>query len=449
MPLRSIAFLFYFFGSSAAALAVPMAGVLCYIMLYHVNPQTTWWGQQLDFMGLRYSFICGICLLIGTSFNLNKTRLGGKFIHPAEWAFLVFALTILISLVIGLPWHDRTYDRLDKLSKVFLFTFMMTHVVVTRQRLWQLAVMFTILALYLGHEAHTAPPSAFDRNRLDGIGGPDFRESAGLAIHLFALLPFVAVVLRQKTRWLKLTAFFAACYAMNAILLCRARSAFVAAIITGTLSVWLSPRKHRRWITVALICGAVGACVLSDSWFWDRMATTFSTGDERDNSAAGRLEIWGTAWIMFTEYPLGLGVGQFQRAVGYWIPEYAGRDAHNTYILCLIEMGVFGLIAYLGVIATALYSLSQAARRVRKKLVDRDLLELLIFANQLAILIYAISSFFVSRLYTEGFWWFLMLPAALSRAVENEIRAEAREPMLIEARMPGMVPTGRMPMVVT
>jgi hypothetical protein len=53
MPLRSLAFLGYFFGSSMLTLAFPMAGVVCYIVLYHIYPQTTWWGLALEPLGLR------------------------------------------------------------------------------------------------------------------------------------------------------------------------------------------------------------------------------------------------------------------------------------------------------------------------------------------------------------------------------------------------------------
>ena len=51
MPLRSIAFLLYFFGSSAAAVAVPMFGIVCYIVLYHIHPSTTWCGERITFLG--------------------------------------------------------------------------------------------------------------------------------------------------------------------------------------------------------------------------------------------------------------------------------------------------------------------------------------------------------------------------------------------------------------
>lgn len=441
MPLRSISFLIYFFGSSTGAIIYPMVGVLCYLALYHVYPQTTWWGMKLEFLGLRYSFICGVCLMIGTALNLNRLRFGRHLLHPLECAFLVAYITVLLASVLGLSWVPKSAMLFDKMTKVFIFILMFTHIVVTRRKVWMLVMLYMLMALYLGHEARNAPVGAFANNRLNGIGGPDFRESAGLAIHLFALLPFVAVVLRQKSLILKITAIAAAGYAVNAILLCRARSAFVAGIIAGMFALWYSPRKHRRWIIGVLSLGLAGGIFLSDSFFRERMMTIFSSAEERDKSAQSRLIIWGGAWEMFQDYPMGVGLGRFEYEIGKYASELekqftSGRDAHNTYVLCACETGILGITAYLGTLALAWWTLGRTQKRVRQKLSDPDLYELIIFANRLALLVYMIAGCFVSRFYTEGMWIFLALPICIARAVENEIKDEAREEVVLQAELP-------------
>jgi hypothetical protein len=241
MPLRSIAFLLYFFGSSTAALVFPMVGLICYVVLYHIYPRTTWWGAALEPLGLRYSFICGACLLVGTIISAARTRHGRQFLHPVELGAIVMYLAVLLTLVTGEGINSQSLMLVDKMGKVVLFLLIMSHVLVSRQRLWVFALVMTVMALYLGHEAKNAPPSAFQQNRLDGIGGPDFRESAGLAIHLCALMPFVAVVLWQKRWLLRIVAFLAAGYGVNAILLCRARSAFLACLVAGIMACTTHP----------------------------------------------------------------------------------------------------------------------------------------------------------------------------------------------------------------
>ena len=431
MPLRSLAFLAYFLGSAAVSMAIPMVGVVCYIVLYHVYPQTTWWGQFLQPMEIRYSYIIGICLMIGSVLNLNRLKFGRRFIHPIEWCILVIFLTMLLSTATGVAWNNKTEFLLDKMSKVFLFTFLLSHVVVTRRQIWHLVVLLTLMTLYLGHEAHIAPVGSFDRNRLNGIGGPDFRESAGLAIHLLAMLPFVAILLRQRKRWLQALAFFAACYGMNAILLCRARSAFLAGMIAGVLSVGYIPRQHRRWVVVVLMMAAIGGFALSDQDFWDRMQTIFSSVEERDQSAASRLVIWTAAWEMIKDNPMGVGIGQFSRNSARYSTsqdvDILRRDAHNTFVLCAGETGIPGLAAFLLTLAIAWRTLSRLNREVKAKLSNPALFEMFIFANRMALLVYIVAGMFVSRFYTEGWWWLVILPVCISRAVHNEIRAEARQ----------------------
>ncbi len=447
MPLRSIAFLLYFLGSSGAAIAFPMVGVICYIVLYHVYPQTTWWGPYLDFLGLRYSFVCGLCLLIGTGLNLNRLPIGRRFLHPTEWAMLAMFLCILISATMAGQWSYRTDVFLDKMAKVFLFVLLMSHVVVTRNRLWQLTLVFTLMALYLGHEAKIAPPGAFRTSRLDGIGGPDFRESSGLAIHLFALMPFAAVVFQQKQLWLKVVAFLAGGYALNAVLLCRTRSAFMAGLAAGILAIWYIPRRYRRWVILVLVLATIGGIILSDNWFWERMVTIFSSAEERDQSAAMRFVLWSGAWRMIKDNPWGVGVGHFERRIAQYVddPDIEMRNAHNSFLLCAAETGVLGLVAYLAVLATAWHALSRVSRVARTRLHHPDLFEMLVFANRLAIIVYMVAGLFVSRFYTEGAWWFLMMPVCLERAVENEVRALADERLPAPALLTGdprLVPAG-------
>ncbi len=426
MPLRSIAFLAYFFASSMGTFAYPMAGVICYIVLYHVYPQTTWWGKALEPFGLRYSFICGICLLVGATLNLNRLRFGRRALHPVELGIILLFLVMVLSTVTGGQWDIHTEFVLDKMWKVFLFVLVMSHVVTNRRNLWQLTVLLAVLALYLGHEAKNAPPGAFTENRLNGIGGPDFRESVGLALHLLALLPFVVILLKQKALWYRALAVLAATYSVNAVILCRARAAFLAAIVAGIAALFYVPRRHRLWIGGILVVGLAGGVFLADTYFWNRMVTIFRSGEERDRSAASRIEIWSAAWDMVRDNPLGVGVGQFQARIG----DYARsetlrqRDAHNTFVLCAGELGFAGLFVYVATLAGAWITLGTLSRKLGE-LADPGLYRWLIFANRLALIVYIVGGLFTSRFYTEGVWWLILMPVCLTRAVENELKEAA------------------------
>lgn len=447
MPFRSVAFLLYFMGSTAGTMVYPMIGVVCYIVLYHVFPQTTWWGEQLNFLGIRYAFIIGVCLMIGTALHANKLRFGRYAIHPVEGGMILVFVTLLLSGFTGVAWNNYTWDVLDKMAKVFLFAFMLSHVATSRRNIWIVTLVLVLMAWYLGHEAHTAPRGSFEQGRLNGIGGPDFRESSGLAIHLVALLPFIGVALLQRPWWVKAVAFLAGCYTVNAILLCRARSAFLAAVVAGIMAVWYSPRRYRRWVTGMLFLGLAGGMVLSDDWFWQRMVTIFTSAEERDESAHQRLIIWSAAWDMVQERPLGVGIGQFQGQIKRYDPELfqIRRDAHNTFVLCLAETGWIGLFAFLTALLISWFTLRQVQRTAMRHLTNPDFYLLLIFATRLSLIVYLVSGMFVSRFYTEGFWWFLIMPACLARCVENEARDEVAQTVALQKELNRWMQQGRLP----
>jgi O-antigen ligase len=157
----------------------------------------------------------------------------------------------------------------------------------------------------------------------------------------------------------------------------------------------------------------------------------------RDDSAAIRLEIWAAAWEMFKTKPFGVGVGQFQWQVKKYSDalENRNRDAHNSFVLCAGEVGLPGLLVYIATLALAWMTLNQVSRQARNHLAEPDMFEWLVLANRLALVVYVVSGLFVSRFYTEGMWWLIILPVCLSRAVESEMRLEAREELELQAAL--------------
>ena len=93
---------------------------------------------------------------------------------------------------------------------------------------------------------------------------------------------------------------------------------------------------------------------------------------------------------------------------------------------------------FLAVLFGAWWTLNKLSRQV-KTLKNKDLLELMIFANRLALMVYMISGCFVSRLYTEGMWILIALPVCIARAVENEVRVEAEEKVVIACPEPALL----------
>ena len=56
---------------------------------------------------------------------------------------------------------------------------------------------------------------------------------------------------------------------------------------------------------------------------------------------------------------MGIGPGNWYQTIGHYLPEYEGKDSHNTYVKCAVELGVFGISFFL-------LLLWQAYRNVKK-----------------------------------------------------------------------------------
>ena len=67
-----------------------------------------------------------------------------------------------------------------------------------------------------------------------------------------------------------------------------------------------------------------------------------------DVSTTSRFMIWNGTIDMLRDHPAGVGLGRFTEHIGNYT-NYAGKDAHNGFLLTLAECGPLGLLALLWV----------------------------------------------------------------------------------------------------
>jgi putative inorganic carbon (hco3(-)) transporter len=97
--------------------------------------------------------------------------------------------------------------------------------------------------------------------------------------------------------------------------------------------------------------------LLNDPDILNRFSTVFVSAEERDGSAAGRLQIWQAAVKMIADHPLGMGgtgFGTYSRRYLTEVDIDRGRAAHNGYINEAVEWGVQGLLLRLLLLASAI-----------------------------------------------------------------------------------------------
>ncbi|HEY5997803.1 MAG TPA: O-antigen ligase family protein [bacterium] len=149
-----------------------------------------------------------------------------------------------------------------------------------------------------------------------------------------------------------------------------ARGAFVSLVLTMTL--WVRGAR-KKWAALSSLAIAVATILLAarlifpNNEYWEEMKT-ISHGTSQ-GTGHDRKVLWGVAWLEFIDHPL-LGVGPYN--FGVRAPEYIvrledaghytdpgriwGRALHNGYFQVLSELGVFGVIAFLGILVDFLRS---------------------------------------------------------------------------------------------
>jgi O-antigen ligase len=250
-----------------------------------------------------------------------------------------------------------------------------------------------------------------------------YYDANDLAMVLVCTLPFVVYLLRPGTaRLLQLLALPA--FALIALTIVRtgSRGGFIALVVVlGYLLIAFGaiPKTRRAGALVAMV---VLLASFGGSQYWDRMATLLKPSEDYNwsgNGGTGRVEIWKRGIGYMMDRPvLGVGASAFYVAEGT-ISDLAKLQArghglkwsapHNSFVQIGAELGVFGLVAFVGL----LWSAHAEARRrapgadARSRAVGQVL--------SASVLGFTVAGFFLSQAYSAYLYSLLALVIASAR----------------------------------
>jgi len=407
--------------ATGGILVHPTVALLGYLATYFTNPATAWWGAWVPSWVHRYSLILGMSTVVGSFIHRSKL---GKFprLDSQELLLIVLLGVIWLSKELGyyIPGTESSALKVTKFAIMLLIAGRL----ITNVKSWDgLVWVISLTGLYMGWEAFNAPPSAFFNGRLDGeVGGSDFNSSNLIGAHFASILPFIGMKFITSDWKGKVICFLSAGFVVNGIILCRSRGVFLGLLAGGLASVIIAKKEIRKKLVISLVIGAIGTLFLTDARFWNRITTISVDESQMDASAAGRLKIWRAALDMFLDNPLGVGEGNFKALVGKYNPAVTGKDTHNTFLRCMAELGVQGIIV-LGLLILNAFKLLY---NLKKKIIPLESEEIKqpmsynILAVNVSLIITLVAGCFSSRLYMEEFYWLLMMPLFLKRVVETE-----------------------------
>ena len=242
------------------------------------------------------------------------------------------------------------------------------------------------------------------------------------------------------------------CLFVLAAMITMSRGGFIGLAAVGLYWWARSPNKIMP-VFLGLVVILFMVLVAPDS-YWERIKSTTdeeNMSSEGGGTGAARLYTWGIGWEMFLHNPIiGVGQGNFP----WTFEEYedgrtwqdkslAGRAAHSLYFTLLPELGLVGLMIFLGMLTNSLKDLKwvsktaieYGAKKDRSaKVMDhmqdvrkRNRLRNALFvarALEGAFIGYLVASIFVSTLYYPTFWVLVAFAVALRNCVAKEVEAK-------------------------
>lgn len=410
MSLTAVIFALVYFTGLILTFYNPVYGVITYIFEWHNHPPYFWWGDALP--DLRWSYTIALATLI--SFFINRNRLKPMLVKPdlkiLIWVCFIILNMFVVSYMFAL-FPDASFEKtMDVVNKLMLF-YLLVSLMRTQQDYRILMWVIIVCVSHMGFIAWDV-----GSNRDIGVIAPNATEENALSAHVMAMLPFFGIYFLLSNRWQKIFILLAVPFCLNLIILANSRATVVGLMAIGMFSVLLMRGKYRMIVVVGIIGATALFLNLTNESFSERQQT-----DVSDNSAQSRLWIWGGAYEMWKEHPMGVGDGGFEELSMSYIPEInSPKSQHNTFVAIFTDWGLIGLLLYLGFLAHAFF-ITMQVKRLSKWRPELRWYYLNTTAIQLALIGISAAGIFHSRQYAEVVYWLIAFAVAQKRLVENEI----------------------------
>jgi len=427
MALTTLFIYAVFLSLFAGALWRPILGVLGYLAIYLLYNPYIWWGAGIAQHLTRPSYFAVIILVI--SCFLHRHRLDWKISRREIEFYLFLAIAWFTSLVFGVGMHEGSWMYLEKLTKMFIFIFLFIRVVNSVENYKLVVWTFVLGAIFLSHNAHVV--GQLSGGRLDNIGGIDFREANQFASFLALSISLIAFQILRLSWWKKAVCAVAIAAMLNTIIMTQSRAVFLGIAFAIPFVLLRTPRQYRKQVYISVGLGVLLFFILADVKFIDRMKTIQESEQllqhdtmQVEEETISRVDFWKASARIFADHPFGIGVKNFEKIVTYYDPRNPGIDAHNTYVLCYSELGIFGIILFLIIILEAIFQLKRTRQMVIDTPHEKEIM-LLSISLTTALLIYLLGVMMThSILYSEMLWILLAMPICLENATQKLLEKE-------------------------
>jgi O-antigen ligase len=369
------------------------------------------WGRQIVGTLTITKMVGILCLLAALLYVLTRGYLPSLFGSTASrWFAAYFLLECSSYLVHGGRLATPLNDYSHILSIFFLFV--TTLALVDSRLKLQRSLLVTIggvgfTSLYAvreWQEYHALYPGFRPTGMLSDSN--EYALVAGLWLPLAFLWAF-----GKRPRWEKVFCLgcFAAC--LLGTTFAASRGGFLGLIASFLFLIWHSRRRARNLALVGVLL--LPLALLTSHSAVDRFLHP-EAGDQYAQQA--RLVAWEAGWKMIKTHPmLGVGLGNFRPMM----PAYRAKGveivtlAHNTYVEIAADLGLPGLILFLGTWVASFRMLGRLRRGNQTG--PMGSLSPIALGLQAGLVAYVVDAFFLSTWWYKMCWLLLFLALCLDR----------------------------------
>ena len=426
--MRSALFLVFFLALVPVCFFRPFVGILAWTWIDYLNPHRFTWGfaQQLP-----VALLVAIATVLGFVFSKRRS-LPPLTLETILLLLLWFWYALTTVGVYFSPefFHHfpETIARLTFVSKILLMTFFAIMIVNDRQRLhWWYLVTAGSLAL-LSLKGFVFGLATGGQYRIYGPADSMLTDNNAFALALNMCLPMFFFLAKVETRrWIRFALWGSFVISIVTVILTYSRGGLIGLSVVALALAFKS--KHRlAAITTLVLAGLLVLTFAPEKWT-ARMGT-IQTAREKDASAHNRINSWTLAVRIALDYPiLGGGFDTFTAPVydRYSLREEADvLGPHSIYFQILAEHGFPGLLLFLGLICSSLWSCWKVQRTFSRNTVARWPAA---YANMVfvSLLGYAASGAFLGLAYFDLFYQVIGTAAIVKYLARQELARERTE----------------------
>jgi len=217
------------------------------------------------------------------------------------------------------------------------------------------------------------------------------------------------------------------------------RGGFLAVLaVTAFVLLGFTTVAARARLAGLIVILAVATVAASDR-YWAQMQTIVHPHEDYNaTSEAGRLKIWQRGIGYMMENPvLGVGILNFQVAEGTISPLAKRQErgigvlwgaAHNSFVQMGAELGIPGLLLFVGVIVTAFRSLRRVAAQHARASPPVDQVARLAQSLMAAIVGFVVGAFFLSLGFADMLYTIAAFAVALAKSARGGVARPAPRP---------------------